>query len=87
MILGISFDTVEANRAFAEKFAYPYRLLCDPEKTTAATYDVDDPTDPGYPLRRSFLVGPDRRVVKVYDVTDAAGHAAAVLADLAALAA
>jgi len=38
-------------------------------------------------LRRSFLVGPDRRVVKVYDVTDAAGHAAAVLADLAALAA
>jgi peroxiredoxin Q/BCP len=82
VILGISFDTVEANRAFAEKFAYPFALLCDPERTTAATYDIDDPEDPGYPLRVSFLIGPDRRVVKVYEVTDAAGHAAEVLADL-----
>lgn len=82
MILGISFDTVEANRAFAEKLAYPYRLLCDPERTTAATYGVEDPTDPGYPQRVSFLIGPDRRVVKVYEVSDTAGHAAAVLGDL-----
>ena len=82
MILGASFDTVEANRAFAEKFAFPFRLLCDTERTTAATYDIDDPTDPGYPLRFSFLIGPDRRIIKVYDVIDTAGHAAAVLADL-----
>ena len=31
---------------------------------------------------RSFLIGPDRRIIKVYDVTDTAGHAAEVLADL-----
>ncbi len=82
MILGISFDTVEANRAFAEKLGYPYRLLCDPERTTAAGYDIDDPDDPGYPLRISFLIGRDRRIVKVYDVTDPARHADDVLADL-----
>ena len=82
MILGASFDTVEANRAFAAKFAYPFRLLCDTERTTAATYDIDDPSDPGYPLRVSFLIGPDRRIIKVYDVTDTAGHAAEVLSDL-----
>ena len=82
MILGISFDTVEANRAFAEKFGYPYRLLCDPDRTTAATYDIDDPDDPGYPLRISFLIGRDRSVVKVYEVTDVARHAAELLADL-----
>jgi peroxiredoxin len=57
-------------------------LLCDTERTTATTYDIDDPTDPGYPLRVSFLIGPDRRIIKVYDVTDPAGHAADVLRDL-----
>lgn len=82
MILGISFDSVEANRAFAEKYGYPYRLLSDPTRTTAAGYDVDDPDDPGYPLRVSFLIGRDQRVVKVYDVTDVVRHADEVLADL-----
>lgn len=45
-------------------------------------YGVVDPTDPGYAQRVSFLIGPDRRIVKVYDVKDTAGHAAEVLADL-----
>ncbi len=57
-------------------------MLCDPEKTTAETYGIDDPDDPGYPLRVSFLIGPDRRVEKVYEVKDTAGHADEVLADL-----
>ena len=57
-------------------------MLCDTERTTAATYDIDDPSDPGYPLRFSFLIGPDRRIIKVYEVTDTAGHAADVLRDL-----
>ena len=82
MILGVSFDDVAANRAFAEKFGYPYRLLSDPGRVTAALYDADDPDDPGYPRRISFLIGPDRRVRQVYEVSDVAGHADQVLADL-----
>ena len=37
-VLGISFDSVEENRAFAEKFDYPFRLLCDTERTVGMAY-------------------------------------------------
>ena len=50
--------------------------------TTAGPYGAEDPSDPGYPARVSFLIGPDRRIVKIYDVTDVDGHAAEVLRDL-----
>lgn len=45
-----------------------------------------DPDDAfaDYPKRISYLVDGEGRIVKTYDVTDPAGHAAAVLADLAA---
>ena len=37
-VLGISFDTVEENRAFAEKFDFPFRLLCDVERSVGMAY-------------------------------------------------
>lgn len=37
-----------------------------------------------YPQRISYLIDPDGVIVKAYEVADPAGHAAAVLADLAA---
>jgi peroxiredoxin Q/BCP len=83
-VLGASYDSVDKNRAFAEKFGYPFKLLCDVDKTLGAAYDADDPADPGWPKRVSFLIGPDRRIVKVYDPVDTHTHAAQVLADVPA---
>jgi peroxiredoxin len=37
---------------------------------------------PDFPKRISFLIDPKGVVRKVYDVTDVAGHAAEVLADI-----
>ena len=34
-VLGISFDGIDENRAFAEKFDFPYRLLCDSTAVSA----------------------------------------------------
>ncbi len=81
-MLGASYDTIAANRAFAEKFQWPFKLLCDVDHAVGEAYGVDDPADPGYPRRASYLIGPDQRIVNVYDVTDAATHATDVLADL-----
>ena len=33
MILGASFDSEEENRAFRDKFNFPYDLLCDTGKS------------------------------------------------------
>jgi thioredoxin-dependent peroxiredoxin len=82
IVLGASYDTVAANRAFAEKFHYPFRLLCDVDRSLGAAYGADDPSDPGYPRRISYLIGPDRRIVKSYDPVQVATHPAQVLADV-----
>ena len=37
-MLGASFDDVDKNRAFAEKLGYPFKLLCDTERTIGAAY-------------------------------------------------
>ena len=38
MILGASFDTPEENRAFRDKFNFPYDLLCDTGKSMGIAY-------------------------------------------------
>ena len=80
MIFGASFDDPDKNRAFAEKFGFPFRLLSFDK--TADVFEADDPSDPGYPRRISYLIGPDRRIVKVYDPVDPATHPAQVIADV-----
>lgn len=80
-MLGASFDSVEKNRAFAEKLGYPFRLLCDPGKMLAS-YGAVDPEDPEWPRRISYLIGPDRRIVKAYPTVSPASHPTQVLADL-----
>ncbi len=83
-MLGASFDDVEKNRAFADKFGYPFRLLCDRTQAVGTAYGVLDADDPGYPRRVSFLIGPDGRIVTIYDPVEPATHAAQVLAEVAA---
>ncbi len=87
-MLGISFDTPEENKAFAEQLDFPSPLLSDPDKTVGAAYQViRDPGDKfaNFSQRHSYLIDPEGRIAKAYDVTDPAGHAAVVVADLAAL--
>lgn len=85
MILGASFDPVDANCAFAQKFNYPYKLVSDTSKDVGKAYDAYDASEPDYPRRISYLIGPDRRVKRVYAKVSPKDHPAQVLADLAAL--
>jgi peroxiredoxin Q/BCP len=84
VIIGASFDSVDKNCAFAQKFDYPYKLVSDTAKSLAA-YDAIDPDDPDWPRRISYLIGPDRRVVKAYATVNPSTHAAQVLADITGL--
>lgn len=83
-ILGISFDTPEENRAFREKFDFPYRLLADHDEQVGVAYGVRDPgTDKvNFAKRISYLIDPEGVIRRVYEVSDTAAHAATVLADL-----
>jgi peroxiredoxin Q/BCP len=81
-VLGASFDDVGANRAFAEKFSFPYKLLCDTERTLGTAYGALDPGEPDYARRISYVIGPDGRIMKAYGKVQPATHPDQVLADL-----
>ena len=86
-MLGISFDDPADNKAFRQKFDFPFSLLSDPGKTVGAAYEVlRDPDDQFANLaqRISYLIDSDGVIVKAYEVSDPASHAEEVLADLAA---
>jgi len=83
-VLGISFDTVEENRAFAEKFEFRYRLLCDVDRSVGIAYGAAD--DPGatYAKRISYVIDEDGRILHAYAKVDPNTHLDEVLGDLAA---
>jgi peroxiredoxin Q/BCP len=84
VIVGASFDSPAENRAFAETQAFPFPLL-SADRALGEAYAVARPAGDryaDYPRRYSYLIDPDGLIARTYDVTDVAGHADAVLADL-----
>jgi peroxiredoxin Q/BCP len=88
-LLGASFDTPEANRAFAEKFAFPFRLLSDEDRSVGERYQVrraPDEKRASSPSRTTYLIDPDGRIALAYLVKDVQAHPEEVLGDLRRLA-
>ena len=82
MILGISFDGVEDNRAFAEKFGYPFRLLSDPERKVGLAYRAAATAKDRYAKRFTYVIGADGKIEQAIDTQDPAGQASALLPTL-----
>ena len=87
-IRGISFDRPADNRAFAEKYGFPFPLLSDVDRTIGERYETkrapEEPS-PEYAKRRTYVIDPDGVIRKAYRVSDIAGHPGQVLDDLEAL--
>jgi thioredoxin-dependent peroxiredoxin len=88
-VVGISHDTPEDQKAFAEAERFPYRLLSDVDKAIGTAYGVlRDPDDRLYafgPKRITYLIDPEGVIVRTYDLDDHKGldvHADRVLADI-----
>jgi len=83
-VLGVSYDTPEKNRKFAEKNALPFRLLSDRNHELAKSVGAARALIP-YAKRISYLVGPDGVVIRAYANIDPSTHAQEVLDDYRAL--
>lgn len=55
VILGVSADTGDSHRAFAEKFHLPFSILADPERRVIEAYGVKTPLI-GWARRVTFLI-------------------------------
>jgi len=82
VILGVSFDSNADNKAFKDKFNFPYDLLTDGDRVASTAYGVVT-SDTGNASRVSVLVAPDGTVAKAYETVTPAEHPDQVLADLA----
>jgi peroxiredoxin Q/BCP len=81
-VLGISVDPPANNRAFAEKFGFPFPLLSDVSRKVALAYGAcQSATDP-YAKRYTYVIGGDGRIEQAIDTKDPGGQAAALLASL-----
>lgn len=86
-IIGISTDSVESHKKFAEKMKIPYVLLSDKEHTVCKKFGVWGKKQfMGKEYmgvqRSTFLVDENGKVFKSYPAVKPKGHAAEVLNDL-----
>ena len=79
-VLGVSYDTPEKNRNFAEKNSLPFRLLSDSDHGLAKSVGAARSLVP-FAKRISYLVGPDGVVLEAYPKVDPGTHANEVLED------
>jgi peroxiredoxin Q/BCP len=79
VILGASFDSVQQNAAFAKKFDFPYRLLCDTERRIGMAYGACDTPSAGTAKRISYVIGPDGLIQHAFPKVDAKKHPQDVL--------
>ena len=87
VVLGISRDTVKAQKKFKDKCDLPYTLLADPEEVVCNQFGVmRDKNMYGKKVRgierTTFVIGPDRKLLKVFPKVKPEGHAEEVLAAL-----
>jgi thioredoxin-dependent peroxiredoxin len=84
VVLGISADKPAAQKKFKEKYDLPYTLLADPDKQIAEQFGVvKEKNMYGKKVmgieRTTFLIGPDGKIVHVFEKVKPDGHAEEVL--------
>ena len=86
-ILGISKDSVDSHRKFAEKYHLNFPLLSDESIETIKAYGAWGvkkflgKTFQGI-LRKTFLIDPKGEIRKIYDKVDVLNHAETIFQDI-----
>jgi peroxiredoxin Q/BCP len=87
VVLGISPDTVRAQRRFRERYSFPYPLLADADHRVAEAYGVWE----GKQLfgitykgvgRTTFLIDEQGKIMRVYEGVVPEGHSQEILVEL-----
>jgi peroxiredoxin Q/BCP len=82
-VFGVSSDSVDALKSFADKHQLTFPLISDTSGAWARAFGVNPRL--GLYERVSFLIGPDGNVARVYPQVDPGVHANEVLRDAEAL--
>jgi peroxiredoxin Q/BCP len=72
-VIGVSHDSVESHKKFAEKYDLNFTLVSDPDGKIIAMYDVKMPLMP-MSKRVSFLIGLDGKIIHMTDAMNPQTH-------------
>lgn len=81
-ILGVSYDDSVSHNKFAAKYELPFPLLSDTDKSLAKSYGASGGMLGLTARRITYLIGPDGKIVHVFDKVDVANHADQIVAML-----
>ena len=87
VVLGVSPDSSSSHTKFKTKFNLPFTLLADEDHKVCELYGAWGPKkfmgrEYYGVLRTTFLIGPDGKILKVFEGVKPDGHSAEVLAAL-----
>jgi thioredoxin-dependent peroxiredoxin len=83
VVLGVSGDSLDSHKAFADKYELPFSLLDDTSHAWALAFGV--PLSSGRAKRVTFVIDAFGKVSKVFPNVDPNGHAAELIETLKAL--
>jgi len=75
----VSLDTVDDNKAFAEKFNFPFALLCDTTGEMSRAYGATSSEKDAYPSRYTFVIGADGMIEQAIDTKSPGDQASELL--------
>ena len=81
-VLGVSFDNVEENRRFAEKFSFSFPLLCDTDHKIGIAYGAADSPKDEYARRIAYVIDEEGKIAQAHAKVDAASYPAEQLRNL-----
>ena len=83
VVLGVSVDSVESHKDFAQKYKLPFSLLADEGGKVADQYDaVLNLGLVQFAKRHSFIIDPEGKIAKVYRDVSPRSHVREVLEEL-----
>ena len=74
VILGVSLDNETDNKAFAEKFNFPYPLLCDVNHEIALAYKAVKGPQDEYASRISYVIDSNGNILEAISQVDTKTH-------------
>jgi peroxiredoxin Q/BCP len=73
-ILGVSFDTIQENAAFAQKYDFPFPLLCDVDRKIGLAYGACESAKDSKAKRITYVIDVDGNIQSVFGKVDVARH-------------
>ena len=81
-VFGVSFDSVEKNRAFSQKNDFSFPLLCDTDRTMGLAFGTCVDASDGFSARFTFVVGPDGVIEQAIETKSPGEQAEALVCSL-----